>query len=289
MKNKIFLLILFIITFDYCESTFEEEKCNVYKMGLVDELSSNEIIKFDSFGRKSLEVEKNKIYVLNFANLNYEEDKNDLLIYTDLHTVQDNISQFDIFNETKNKNITFIPSATKSGFIDVEKVNKNEYQINKNIIRENFYQGNIFMKTNRVEKQFYINIIPTDNNSDLYFFQTNISSVRDDNRDRINLYYFNDFENKNLKEIIDYIKENPMKRERYINGKVEIFGYDYKNLDKDFYISKGYTRIKGKGTLGPILSLSILFAALVVVTAIFIKNTYCDIGYKSKRNSKMDE
>ena len=287
MRKKIFLLILSIITFDYSENTFEEEKCNVYKMGFVDELSTIEIINNVSFGRNSLSVTENKAYVLNFTNLTYDENENDLLIYTDLHTVQDNISQFDIFNETKI--ITFNTYAKKSGFIDVELVKKNEYQINKNTIRENFYQGNIIMKTNKVETQFYINIIPTDNNSDLYFFQTNISSVRDDNRDKMNLYYFNDFENKNLKEIINYIKGNPMKRERNINGKVEIFGYDYKNLDKDFYISKAYTQIKGDGTLGPILSLSILFAALVVVTAIFIKNTYCDTGYKNKMSSNMDE
>ena len=80
-----------------------------------------------------------------------------------------------------------------------------------------------------------------------------------------------------------------MKRERCINGKVEIFGFDYKNLDKDIKVKIGYTQIKGTGILGPILSLSILFAALVVVTAIFIKNTYFDTGYKNKTNLKADE
>ena len=73
-----------------------------------------------------------------------------------------------------------------------------------------------------------------------------------------------------------------MKRERCINGKLEIFGYQYNELDKDVYIKISYTRIKGDGIIGPIVSLSVLFVALVVVVAIFIKNTYFDTGYKNR-------
>jgi hypothetical protein len=242
-------------------------------------------------GYNEIKIKKNEQFTLNFTNLTYDKAEQDLLIYTDLNKVSEDISQFDIFNETlyAEKIIKFTPNEDKSCFLDIEIVNKGEFVVNKNITREGFYKGVIDMRQNDQESKFYVNLIPSDNNSDLYFFQTNISSVRDDNKDRINLYYFNDFGNKKLGEVISYIKANPMKRERCINGKVEIFGFDYKNLDKDIKVKIGYTQIKGTGILGPILSLSILFAALVVVTAIFIKNTYFDTGYKNKMNLKADE
>ena len=289
MQKIIFLLILFTITFDYCQNKFEEENCDVLHKNPANYLADVE--KNLTFGRNILNVEKDETYILDFKDLINNSPGMDLLIYTDLYTVQDKISQFDIFNESEytNKKIAFTSNAKKSGFIDVEKVNKYEYIINKNTEREDFYKGVIAMKKNKVESQFYINIIPKDNNSDLYFFQTNKSSVRDNNKDRIKLYYLNDFENKNLKEIIAYIKEHPMKRERCINGKAEIFGYSYDNLDKNIDISISYKQIKGTGTLGPILSLSILFAGLVVVTIIFFKNTYCDTGYRSKMDSNIEE
>ena len=128
-------------------------------------------------------------------------------------------------------------------------------------------------------------LIPNDNNSDLYFLTTNKSSVRDENKDKFKLYYYNDFGSKTLDEIIGNATANPMKRERCINGKAEIFGYYYDNLDKDIYIKISYNKIKGDGILGPILSLSILFVLLIIVVVIFIKNTYYDSGYRSKRST----
>jgi predicted oxidoreductase len=94
--------------------------------------------------------------------------------------------------------------------------------------------------------------------------------------------------NKTLGELYEHIMQNPMKRERYISGKIEIFGYSYSGLDKDLYIKKGYEQIKGDGIIGPAVSLSVLFAALIIVVAIFIKNTYCDTGYR-KRLSELQE
>ena len=168
---------------------------------------------------------------------------------------------------------------------------KDSFEINKDVIREKFYKGSIEMLKNESGNKFYINYIPLDNNSDLYFFQTNKSSVRDENKDRFKLYYFNDFQsfkNKTLEELYEHIMQNPMKRERYISGKIEIFGYSYSGLDKDLYIKKGYEQIKGDGIIGPAVSLSVLFAALIIVVAIFIKNTYCDTGYR-KRLSELQE
>ena len=234
-------------------------------------------------------IETNKRYCLDFTSL-YNPDK-DILLFTDLYDVQDEICQIDIFNKTSDKTITFKAKGSKSGFIDVKIIDKDSFEINKDVIREKFYKGSIEMLKNESGNKFYINYIPLDNNSDLYFFQTNKSSVRDENKDRFKLYYFNDFQsfkNKTLEELYEHIMQNPMKRERYISGKIEIFGYSYSGLDKDLYIKKGYEQIKGDGIIGPAVSLSVLFAALIIVVAIFIKNTYCDTGYR-KRLSELQE
>jgi hypothetical protein len=302
MNNRIILLLLFITVVTYDINKIKEEQSKFY-----EDNSPNEMLKLQKNGKSSerlLNAENNTLnltigknerdfkinerYILDFSNITYDNTIEDLLIYTNLQDIQDNISQIDIFNEVNEtsypeKKITFISKGEKKqGFIDIEKVNKDEYVINKNIIRENFYKGAIRMNKTIEDAKFFVNIIPSDNNSDLYFFQTNRTSVRDDNKNRFKLYYFHDFGSKTLKEVINYIQDHPMKRERYINGKLEIFGYYYKDLDKDIYISKQYKQIKGTGILGPILSLSILSAALIVVVAFFIKNTYFDDQNKYK-------
>ena len=298
MNNRIILLLLFITVVTYDINKIKEEQSKFY-----EDNSPNEMLKLQKNGKSSerlLNAENNTLnltigknerdfkinerYILDFSNITYDNTIEDLLIYTNLQDIQDNISQIDIFNEIyPEKKITFISKGEKKqGFIDIEKVNKDEYVINKNIIRENFYKGAIRMNKTIEDAKFFVNIIPSDNNSDLYFFQTNRTSVRDDNKNRFKLYYFHDFGSKTLKEVINYIQDHPMKRERYINGKLEIFGYYYKDLDKDIYISKQYKQIKGTGILGPILSLSILSAALIVVVAFFIKNTYFDDQNKYK-------
>lgn len=302
MNNRIILLLLFITVVTYDINKIKEEQSKFY-----EDNSPNEMLKLQKNGKSSerlLNAENNTLnltigknerdfkinerYILDFSNITYDNTIEDLLIYTNLQDIQDNISQIDIFNEVnetlyQEKKITFISKGEKKqGFIDIEKVNKDEYVINKNIIRENFYKGAIRMNKTVEDAKFFVNIIPSDNNSDLYFFQTNRTSVRDDNKNRFKLYYFHDFGSKTLKEVINYIQDHPMKRERYINGKLEIFGYYYKDLDKDIYISKQYKQIKGTGILGPILSLSILSAALIVVVAFFIKNTYFDDQNKYK-------
>ena len=297
MNNRIILLLLFITVVTYDINKIKEEQSKFY-----EDNSPNEMLKLQKNGKSSerlLNAENNILnltigknerdfkinerYILDFSNITYDNTIEDLLIYTNLQDIQDNISQIDIFNEIyPEKKITFISKGEKKGFIDIEKVKKDEYVINKNIIRENFYKGAIRMNKTIEDTKFFVNIIPSDNNSDLYFFQTNRTSVRDDNKNRFKLYYFHDFGSKTLKEVINYIQDHPMKRERYINGKLEIFGYYYKDLDKDIYISKQYKQIKGTGILGPILSLSILSAALIVVVAFFIKNTYFDDQNKYK-------
>ena len=282
MQRKIIQLIIYLILLNDSLGLFEERESN-FKFKLVNvEKETNKLI---NLGHNEIKIEDKTKYILDFSNIIKNLTQGDLLIFTNLYDIQDIISQFDLFTVDKHqKNVTFNSNIEKAGFIDVEFVKRGEYNINKNTTREEFYDRTIMMRKGNEEKQFYINFIPNDNNSDLYFFQTNKSSVRDDNKDRLKLYYSNDFENKNLDEIIKGINDNPMKRERCINGKIEIFGYSYKYLDKDIGISIGYKQIKGTGILGPIICLSVLFIALVIIVAIFIKNTYFTIKRRAEED-----
>ena len=300
MKNNL-QIILFIIYSNFISNKLDDienifSNINSASDDLI-KISNENKNKYTQDSCKTMELNRNKLdiietnkeYCLDFTSL-YNPDK-DILLFTDLYDVQDEICQIDIFNETSDKTINFTAKGSKSGFIDVKIIDKDLFEINKDVIREKFYKGSIEMLKNESGNKYYINYIPLDNNSDLYFFQTNKSSVRDENKDRFKLYYFNDFQsfkNKTLEELYEHIMQNPKKRERYISGKIEIFGYSYSGLDKDLYIKKGYEQIKGDGIIGPAVSLSVLFAALIIVVAIFIKNTYCDTGYR-KRLSELQE
>ena len=285
MENRIILIALF--TFALAHNILEGE---LYKFDEINSIiniqkeSNENITILLKQSRNEINFTENICYQLSFSNISYDPENQDILIYNNLQEVADNISQFDLFNESlyENKIMSFISKQNKTGFIDIKVVSKGEYVINKDIIREDFYKGNIEMIKQKEERKFFVNIIPTDNNSDLYFFQTNRDTIRDENKDRFNLYYFNEFKDKDLDQVIDHINKNPMKRERCINGKLEIFGYTYNNLDKNISISIGYKQIKGTGIVGPIISFSVLFAALVVVLVFFIKNTYFEDGYKNK-------
>lgn len=291
MKMRILSFIAFMLMISYSLNKSEEEKCNIFEKDLINEFNNDPNTKDLEKGYNEIKVKKNEQFTLNFTNLNYDKDEQDLLIYTDLNKVSEDISQFDIFNETlyDEKIIKFTSNDDKSCFLDIEIVNKGEFVVNKNITREGFYKGVIDMRQNDQESKFYVNLIPSDNNSDLYFFQTNKSSVRDDNKNRFKLYYLNELENKTLEQIISDSISKSMKRERCINGKLEIFGYSYKDLDKDVSISIGYKQIKGTGILGPIISLSVLFVALIIIIAIFIKNTYYNTNKRRYRDTTTEE
>ena len=295
MKFNFFSILL--ITFHICYSlnVINDKQCNTHELNTPFEYENENINENTTYlkeGRNILDLEKGTNYVLNFSNLTEKVGNQNLslLFYNNLSNaiIDDiNISQFDIFNKSMMKeSITFQSNETKSFFLDIKIVNASEYILNKNInislIREKLYDMTIDMLQGKKEFKIYINLIPNDNNSDLYFLTTNKSSVRDENKDKFKLYYYNDFGSKTLDEIIGNATENPMKRERYINGKAEIFGYSYDGLNKDIGIEIKYKRIKGDGITGPIVSLSVLFVALVIVLAIFIKNTYFDSGNKRR-------
>jgi len=258
------------------------ENKNKYK------LDENENCKEMVIGNNTLEIKNNVEFCLNCTDLCFKD--NDYLIFTDLYDVQNIITQVDVWNESLfgdklgDKLIRFNGTGDKNGSINIKAILKDEFEINKNITREHFYNTSIAMLKDISKQKFFINIIPTDNNSDLYFFQTNRSSIRGENKDRINFIYINNFSTfgNNITALYKNITTNFMKRERYINGKIEIFGYLYSGLNQDYDVTISYKQIKGTGIVGPAVSLSVLFAALVVVVAFFIKNTYCDTVYKKR-------
>ncbi len=259
------------------------ENKNKYK------LDENENCKKMVIGNNKLEIKNNVESCLNCTDL-CSNDDNDYLIFTDLYDVQNVITQVDVWNESLcgdklgDKLVRFNGTGDKNGSINIKAILKDEFEINKNITREHFYNTSITMLKGISKQKFFINIILTDNNSDLYFFQTNRSSIRGENKDRINFIYVNNFSTfgDNIDALYKNITTNFMKRERYINGKIEIFGYLYSGLNQDYDVSISYKQIKGTGSVGPAVSLSVLFAALVVVVAFFIKNTYCDTVYKKR-------
>ena len=301
MKN-IIQIILLAISFNYILNKSKNEENifsnlnfpinNIMEKQFEDKnkfrLDENENCIEMNFGNNRLEINDSVDYCLNCTNL--YSGNNDLLIFTDLYDVQNVITQVDVWN-TSFIIIKFNGTGNKTGFINIKNISKGLFEINKNTTREYFYNTNIRMFTGKTEQKFYINIIPNDNNSDLYFFQTNKSSVRGDDKERINFYYINDFSKfgDNIEFLYGNATSNLMKRERYINGKIEIFGYAYSGLGTELYISISYKQIKGDGITGPAVSLSVLFAGLVVVVAFFIKNTYCDTQYKKRLNLIKEE
>ena len=258
------------------DNQFEDK--NKYK------LDENENCTIMATGNNKLEIKNNVESCLNCTYLCSKD--NDYLIFTDLYDVQNVITQVDVWNESLcgDKLIRFNGTGDKNGFINIKAIQKDEFEINKDITREYFYNTSITMLKGISKQKFFINIIPTDNNSDLYFFQTNRSSIRGENKDRINFIYVNNFSTfgDDIGALYKNITTNFMKRERYINGKIEIFGYLYSGLNQDYDVTISYKQIKGTGIVGPAVSLSVLFAALVVVVAFFIKNTYCDTVYKKR-------
>ena len=234
-------------------------------------------------------IQFNSEYCINFTNLNLNDSE--LLVYTDLYDAQSQITQLDVWNESlyNGSLVKFNGTKNKTGFIQIKKIQKGEFEINKQVTREYIYNFNITMNKTITARKFYINIIKNGNDSDNYFLLNTRSSIRDDNKNRINFSYLNNFKIfDNISDIYENVTKTFMKRERYINGPIEIFGYSYSGLDRDIIITMSYKKIKGDGPTGPAVSLSVLFVALVIVVVVFIKNTYCDTGYK-KRLSEIKE
>lgn len=239
------------------------------------------------------EEEKNKMELLIYTNLT------DRLFYLNENTNQSQaVSMFYIIPneyiiyydylkfEIKQKNESDI------GFINFLLVNEGEFTVNQNIIRENFYNRNITLLMNENKKKYFINTIPSDNNSDIYYIQIHYyieeDVDRDEEKDKIKLYYLNNINNDTIEGLIEDIKKKPLKRDKKINGKIEIILVEYNNLKKNIKLNLEYNRIKGEGILGFILSLSVLSFILIILVIIFLKNVYCG-NIKTPPPNNIDE
>ena len=79
---------------------------------------------------------------------------------------------------------------------------------------------------------------------------------------------------KSIEEVKTALKNKPLKRDKKINGKIEIFCYEYSDLEENGSLTLEYNRIKGEGIAGFITSISTLFFILIIIVIIFLKNTY---------------
>ena len=230
-------------------------------------------------------------YKLNLSDyLDNENKTKDLLIYTNF--TEENIyyyfsnsnnieyiplPTFDIIENTiiqQHDNLTIVINSTKkngNGFIDFSLEIHGFFEVNKNITREAFYNKTISIQKNNSIK-YYINLIPTDNNSDAYFLQFT-STVPKEEKDTLNLYYLNSVDQTSIEGVKTALKNKPLKRDKKINGKIEIFAYEYSG-ENDRELTLNYNRIKGEGIAGFITSISALFFILIIIVIIFLKNTY---------------
>ena len=114
-------------------------------------------------------IQPNSEYCINFTNLNLNDSE--LLVYTDLYDAQNQITKLDVWNESLYNGclVKFNGTKNKTGFIQIKKTPKGEFEINKQVTREYIYNFNITMNKTITERKFYINIIKNGNDSDNYF------------------------------------------------------------------------------------------------------------------------
>jgi len=247
------------------------------------------------WGKKKIEYQEEISYhILNLSNISNDVKNNkDLLIYTNFteeniyyyfdnpsHTENISLSTFGIIenkniSQHDNDNLIIVINSKKAngkGFIDFSFENQGIFELNKNITRESIYKKDINLETSKNISKYYINLIPTDNNSDAYFIQFN-SSLKDE-KDKLKLYYLNSVNQESIEEVINALKNKPLKRDKKINGKIEIFAYEYSDLREGGTLTLAYNRIKGEGIVGFITSMSVLFFILIIIVIIFLKNTY---------------
>ena len=296
MKYILFILFIFIYKGKIVSDNNEIKDKDLDKININNICDSSNLFTSNYFKDSiNLQLGEN---ILNFSNFEssyilnlYQLDitNKDLIIYTNLTEklfIKDIYKEINItstfhilgndFLNNSEINFKLIPGdESGQGFLDLSLENKDEFQIN-HIIRENFYDKKIKLKKGEDKNIYYINYIPSDNNSDCYYLQFSFSSsASKHDKENIKLFYLNKFSDKTLEKIIKELKDKEVKRDRSINGKLEIFGIQYKNLKHDVELELEYNRIKGEGSTGIILTLSVLFFILIIVVGIFFKNVYC--------------
>ena len=266
---------------------------NCYVMNNIDFKNNQLSLEEDNF--TELTVGQN---LINNSYLKYKLDLNgtgfyekDLLLYTNLTSYLKYLEQnkregfvpvFDLFsneyiNKTEALQFELKPNNSEvHGFLNLQLVKKDEFKLNKDTTREIvYYKCSIPLNKSEEKRIVIINIIPSDNNSDLYYLQHSYENdIKQKEKDKIKLYYLNKIDNDTIDGILKNLEKKQMKRDKKINGKIEIISVNYKKLEDDVKLILRYTRIKGEGVLGFIITLSILFALLIIIVVIFVKNTY---------------
>lgn len=297
MKYILFILFIFIYKGKSVSYNNEIQDKDLDKIN-INKICDSSNLFISNYFQDSINLNLGE-NILNFSNsesiyslsLNQSEKTNkDLIIYTNLTDklfIMDKDKEININSTFHILGYDFLVNSEQinfkllsgdhfeQGFLDLRLENKGEFQIN-HIIRENFYDRKIKLNKNEDKNIYYINYIPSDNNSDCYYLQFSFSSsASKHDKENIKLFYLNKFKDKRLKKIIEELKNKEVKRDRSINGKLEIFGIQCKNLKHDVELELEYNRIKGEGSTGIILTLSVLFFILIIVVGIFFKNVYC--------------
>ena len=109
---------------------------------------------------------------------------------------------------------------------------KDEFKLNKDTTREIvYYKCSIPLNKSEEKRIVIINIIPSDNNSDLYYLQHSYeNNKKQKEKDKIKLYYLNKIDNDTIDGILKNLEKKQMKRDKKINGKIEIISVEYKKL-----------------------------------------------------------
>ena len=268
---------------DYEKNKISEEKKKLIigRNNLTDSISNY------SF---NLENEYQTIQILLYTNLT----NNLILVIGEDNSINISTSFFiitnDIIRSTKNTlDFEVVPkNGGKQGFLDIYLLNnieeefeltnlnnlKNDSNNSNNNPRKSFYnKRNITLKAQETKMKYFINIIPDEKDSDQYYLHYDYSNSSQ--KENIKIYYLNDFGSFTLEEIIKKkIKIKEKTRDWQLKGNNEIFWVEYKDLKKEINITLVYTKIKGKGILGFIITMSVLFALFLITLGIFLKNAY---------------
>jgi len=298
-----FLFIIFIC-FKKCIALYNEKEMDdnnnnknnntvcTYKRNFLalSSINTNDCFQLN-VGYNKIEYNESKVnyncYHLNLNNiLGKEKRDKKILLYTnftdqlyEINTIQ-NMTKFDLFDLSENEGLSFMVNKKKKffiGFIDFLLVNKGEYEIIKNVTREYFYNEvihNLNLLNNNEGKKNFIVYVPNDNESESYFLQVKYSEDSYRGSENIKLYYINSFKYDKIDKLMKDFPNRRMKRDRKIYGKIEIFGYEYKNLKENITLTLDYIRMKGEGITGFIITLSLLFIIFITIVVIFIKNAY---------------
>ena len=182
----------------------------------------------------------------------------------------------------RNKDVLDFEVVSKDreikGFLDILLLNNETEEVElNNGDRKNIFKNKKIPLIKRVNKaHYYFNMIPTEEKTDLYYFEFNYEDPipSEKEKDKVNFYYLNDFKNYTLKEIMTNIRSKKKKRGWHLNGNLEIISFEYKDLKDNGKLKLEYKKIKGEGTLGFILAITIHFILLFVIFGLFLKNTY---------------